>query len=276
VDGGGEIWREVGDDVFVRRYRFFDQDIGAIATDAGLVVIDTRSTSTQADELLADLRNLGRGPVAAVIDTHLHYDHCFGNRRFRPAPIWGHARCRAGLLAGGERQRQAAIRSLPSLADELAAVEIDPPDRTFEEAATLDIGGRRVELRYLGRGHTDNDIVVLIPDAAVTFAGDLLENGAPPWFGDGFPLDWPETASRLLELVRGPVVPGHGDVGDRTFVEDQLAGFFEVARLGRAVHRGDLGLADAVTAGPYGPASSREPIERALAQLRGELDRQEA
>ena len=88
------------------------------------------------------------------------------------------------------------------MAEELGEVVCDAPDRVFEETAVVDAGGRRIELRYLGRGHTDNDIIVLVPDVGVMFAGDLVENGAPPYFGDGYPLDWPETASRVLELVR--------------------------------------------------------------------------
>ena len=72
---------------------------------------------------------------------------------------------------------------------------IDPPDQVFDDAATIDVGGRPVELRFLGRGHTDHDAVVVVPGAAVGFAGDLLEANAVPYFGDGFPLDWPATAA---------------------------------------------------------------------------------
>ncbi len=265
-------WLEVGDRVFVRRYAFYDQDIGAILSDDGVALVDTRSTPSQARELQADLRRLTALPVTVVIDTHHHHDHAFGNSVFRPAAIWGHARCATRLLETAADQIRTVSAEIPALADELREVVVDPPERTFEETAYVDLGERRLELRYLGRGHTDDDIVVLVPDAGVLFAGDLLENGAPPVFGDAYPLDWPETASRLLDLVRGPVVPGHGDVADRRFVEDQLAAFLAVADLGRRVHRGELGLDEALVAAPFGPAASRVPIERAVAQLRGELD----
>ena len=272
MSGGASPWQEVGDRVFVRRYAVYDQSIGAVVGDAGVLLVDTRSTHRQAHELRRDVAAITPLPVVAVVDTHHHHDHTFGNHVFRPAPIWGHVRCASRLLETAEATRTAVAARIPEWADELAEVVVDPPDQTFEEHAIVDATGRRVELRYLGRGHTDDDIVVLVPDAGVLLAGDLLEHGAPPWFGDGFPLDWPETASRLLELVSGPVVPGHGDVADRAFVEDQLAALLAVAELGRRVHRGEIGLDDAVAAGPFGPTASREPIERALAQLRGELD----
>jgi glyoxylase-like metal-dependent hydrolase (beta-lactamase superfamily II) len=76
--------------------------------------------------------------------------------------------------------------------------------------------------------------VILVPDANVLFAGDLLEADATPFFGDGYPLDWPDTVERLVDLVTGAVVPGHGTVGDRAFAVSQMAGFREVAELGPA------------------------------------------
>jgi glyoxylase-like metal-dependent hydrolase (beta-lactamase superfamily II) len=68
-----------------------------------------------------------------------------------------------------------------------------PPTHTFEDSATLDIGVRRVQLEFLGRGHTNHDIVITVPDANVLFAGDLVSQGTDePCFHDAYPLDWPE------------------------------------------------------------------------------------
>jgi glyoxylase-like metal-dependent hydrolase (beta-lactamase superfamily II) len=136
----------------------------------------------------------------------------------------------------------------------------------------VEVGDRLVELSYHGRGHTDNDIVAFVPDAAVLFAGDLLEADATPSFGDSYPLEWADTAERLLPLAVGAVVPGHGTVGDRSFVERQVAEFRAIAALARRVHAGELDLEAAIAASPYSPETSRDPLERALAQLRGDLD----
>ncbi len=266
-------WAEVGDRVFVRRYAFFDQDIGAILTADGPVVIDTRSTPSQARAILDDLRALTAQPVAAVIDTHHHFDHSFGNRQFRPAPIWGHVRCAERIRAIQPADFAELAEENPDIAVELGEVVLDPPDRTFgDEGVDIEIGGRPLELRWLGRGHTDNDIVVRVPDATVLFAGDLLENGATPYFGDGYPLDWPATATTLRALVDGAVVPGHGDVAGLEFVDRSIEAFRAIADLARRVHAGELDLAAAIAAAPYSSADAAEPLERGLAQLRGELD----
>jgi glyoxylase-like metal-dependent hydrolase (beta-lactamase superfamily II) len=266
------VWLEVGDRVFTRRYRFFDQQIGAILTDAGPVVVDTRSTPGQAREILADLRGLTALPVAAVIDTHHHFDHAFGNAVFRPAPIWGHARCAERIRATTPADITKLAAEEPRIAAGLAEVILDPPDRTFSDAATLELGGRPIELRHLGRGHTDDDIVIVVPDADVLFAGDLVENGAPPYFGDGYPLDWPATLRAIRPLVRGAVVPGHGDVADLAFLDRSIAEIGAVAELAGRVAAGELDLDGAIAAAPYPVEAAREAIGRGLAQARGELD----
>jgi glyoxylase-like metal-dependent hydrolase (beta-lactamase superfamily II) len=267
-------WTELGDGVFVRRYAFFDQNIVVVLGRDEALVVDTRSSHAQAREILDDLRELGSPRVAVVVDTHGHYDHAFGNRVFRPATIWGHERCVTMLERFGELQRSTAAQEVPQLIAELGEVVIDPPDRTFSDQATLEIGGREIELAYLGRGHTDNDLVLCVPDADVLCAGDLLENGATPFFGDGYPIEWPATVEALLAQTgeRTVVVPGHGDHGGRAFVASQLDAFRAVAAAARRVHDGEVDVEAALELVPYPADTAREPLERALAQLRGELD----
>ena len=285
-------WTEFADGVFVRRYRFFAQNITAVVGRGEALVVDTRSTYRQAREIIEDLRAIGAPRVTVVVNTHGHYDHTFGNRVFRPAPIWGHER--AAVMAGpGGGQPELAAAELaaadqpglateaaelaaadePGLAAELAEVELDPPDRLFSERATVEVGGRLVHLAHLGRGHTDNDIVLTVDGADVLCAGDLLEGGATPYFGDGFPLDWPATVEAILALTgeRTVVVPGHGDLAGRAFVERSAREVAAIAALARRVHAGELDLEAAIAASPYPPQDSRQPLERGLAQLRGEL-----
>jgi glyoxylase-like metal-dependent hydrolase (beta-lactamase superfamily II) len=269
------VWREIGDRVFVRRYAFYQQNIGVVLGDDEVLVIDTRSTHVQGREILTDLRELTAAPVTVVVDTHGHYDHAFGNSVFRPATIWGHQGCVTFMERTGDARRPAIAAEEPEIAGDLAEVVIDPPDRTFAETATIEVGGRRVELRFLGRGHTDHDIVVDVANTGVLFVGDLMENDAVPYFGDGYPLDWPETALRTAELATDVVVPGHGELGGRPFADSQAASLLGLAQLARQVHTGALLLDDAVAATPFPayPAEViRRPLQRALQQLRGELD----
>jgi glyoxylase-like metal-dependent hydrolase (beta-lactamase superfamily II) len=268
-------WVELGDRVFVRRYAFYDQNIGVILGRGEALVIDTRSSYGQAREILADLRSLTRDPVTVVVDTHGHFDHAFGNAIFRPASIWGHERCVAFMERTGEARKAAITADTPELTGELDEVVIDPPDRTFSEVATIEVDGREVGLRYLGRGHTDHDIVVTVPGTDVLFAGDLVENGNVPFYSDGFPLDWPATAADLADLVGdGVIVPGHGDHAGHEFAASQAVSIAAVADLARRGAAGELTLDEAVAAHPFPehPAEdARTPLKRALAQIRGEV-----
>lgn len=105
-------WQEVGDRVWVRRYEVLDQTIGVIGGASGLVVIDTRATHPLADELRDELAQLP-GRLAAVVNTHGHWDHAFGNSRFLPTPIWGHVRCVPMILERGEQARARLIVEYP-------------------------------------------------------------------------------------------------------------------------------------------------------------------
>ena len=118
----------------------------------------------------------------------------------------------------------------------LAAVVVEAPGETFEHSTELTVGGRTLGLRYLGRAHTDSDIVIMVDD--VCFAGDLVEESAPPAFGDSFPLEWAPTLDALVPLINGPVVPGHGDVVDRAFVAAQRE---EIRDAVRAAQNGESG-----------------------------------
>ena len=236
-------WQEVADGVLVRRHRSLDLNCGLVLGDGSCLVIDTRSHLGEAADLIAAVRSVTPHPWT-VVNTHAHYDHCFGNAAFRPAPVWGSRGCAADLAATGELQRAVVVAGLRAAgqdaeADLVTAAPIDPPDHLVDDVAVLDVGGREVVLRFLGRGHTDHDLVVEVEtddDGTVVFAGDLVEEGAPPAFEDAYPADWPATLGRLHALARGPVVPGHGAVVDAAYVgrqREELLAVVTALRAGR-------------------------------------------
>ena len=229
-----DSWHEVGDRVYVRRHTSYDLNVGLIVGAGACLVIDTRESRLAGMELAGAIRKITAAPWT-VVNTHAHFDHYFGNAAFPAAPIWALDVCRDRIVASGPSQ-------LATFGD--GETSLVPPTDTFAAPShELDIGGRAVTLRHLGRGHTDNDVVVSVGD--VMFAGDLVEEGAPPSFDDAYPADWPVTIAKLLPLCTGAVVPGHGDVVDATFVRDQHALLASVAHLSReeAAHtlRGLLG-----------------------------------
>lgn len=249
-------WSEVGDGVFQRRYNPLDISICVVRSDDGLMVVDTRSSPREAKDLIADLEPFGV-PVRWVVNTHAHFDHSFGNQCFGPAsdiaaPIFGHHRVPAHLEQYEVPMLARFIEQDVDHIDAWEEVVVTQPTQLVRERTSLDVGGREVRLVHLGRGHTDNDLLVQIPDAGCWLVGDVIEESGPPMYGSGsFPIEWPATVEALLHELEDDetLVPGHGAVVDRAFVVAQQQDLQTVADLLRELHAAGVPAEEAVAAG---------------------------
>ena len=274
-------WTEIGDRCWVGRYPEWDVNVGVVAGSDGVLVIDTRGTLRQGSDLLDDVRRLDPRPVSVVVNTHVHFDHTFGNKAFADtgSTIHAHENAVAGMLESAERIKQLSREGDPDgvLTAEVLRDVIDTPvvpaTETFAVARVIDLGDRRVELLHLGDGHTDGDIVAVVSDIDVVYAGDMIEESAHPSYGnDSFPLAWPDTADRLFGLLSEStrVVPGHGAVVDRAFVETQKAELGTVANTIAGLHHNGVRLGDALEHAegwPYPVEDLGKAIRRGYAHL---------
>jgi glyoxylase-like metal-dependent hydrolase (beta-lactamase superfamily II) len=267
---------EVAAGVHVLRHPVLDVNVTLVVGEDAALLVDTLSTTGQARALAVAARAVTAHPWQ-LVNTHHHFDHCFGNAVLAEgdAAVWGHEEAAALLREHGPALQRRWYEQWapldPDLAAGLAEVTVLPPDHPVRQEATLRVGGRLVRLRHLGRGHTAGDLVVEVPDADVLVAGDLVEQGAPPSFEDSFPLQWPETLHQLIRLI-GPhttVVPGHGAVVDRGFVAAQQA---ELAELAWLIRDGDADQAppESVAAhAPYPAEVALTAVRRGYAELAG-------
>ncbi|MCA1580882.1 MAG: MBL fold metallo-hydrolase, partial [Acidobacteria bacterium] len=83
----------------------------------------------------------------------------------------------------------------------------------------------RAAVYFLGPGHTNGDLIVLLPEEKILFSGDLVVNGRLPYLqsADSDPHGWEQILTRLATLDVEKIVPGHGKVGTRQSVGDSLA-----------------------------------------------------
>lgn len=91
-------------------------------------------------------------------------------------------------------------------------VEVVPPTITVADRLTLHRGGRVIEVRHLGAGHTGADLVVHLPAEGIVVAGDLVAWPVPLVGSTSFPAAYEAALGELLALGASIVVPGHGPV----------------------------------------------------------------
>ena len=283
---------EVAHDVWVSRYEWFDVNVSLVRGSSGLVVVDTHASAAAARAVIEEVRALGAGEVVAVVNTHEHFDHSFGNGTFRAAygavPVHAHEVAAARTVPAGERIK--ALYDDPENRDdphreEVQATEIVPADTTFSSAVALDLGDRLVELVHPGRGHTGGDLVVRVPDADVLLAGDLVEESVrarsdegepldavvPGFGGDCYPMDWPLSLDIVLSLLTtsSVVVPGHGAPVDRDFAEQQRNEIGIVAETIRDLATRGVPLDEALAAAewPYPREELADAVRRGYEHL---------
>jgi cyclase len=96
------------------------------------------------------------------------------------------------------------------------------PNVAFDDALTIRLGQREVQLLFLGRGNTTGDAVIFVPDAKVVMTGDLLVAPTPYSYGS-FLTEWVKTLAKVKALGATSIVPGHGAVQHDTAYLDLVS-----------------------------------------------------
>lgn len=265
IAGMSNRWIEVAPRVWVRRLEELDQTLGLVIGDDSCLVIDTGINAEAGYEFATEIREKTDLPWQ-VVYTHDHFDHWFGTSAFGESAIWAVADG-AHYVGFGDEQRKAwAARYRRDGREEdarrIARTKLVPPNCRVNGAVGLNLGGRTVVLRQVGLAHSDNDLVIEVPDAGVLFAGDLLENGAPPSYDGGFPYEWPQAVEYLLSWKPQVVVPGHGDPADYWWARAQARDLAEMARLCSEVAQGFLTEEEALAHNPFGEATMKTALKR--------------
>jgi len=206
-------------------------NIGVVGGTHSVLVVDTGLGAQNAESVLAFARDYARGRKLYLTSTHFHPEHAFGAQVFAGEATYLVNRAQAEDLSHKGDGYLAMFRGLdPAVAKRLADVRIPTPDLVYDTAHALDLGGRVVHLRAVGRAHSKGDQVITVPDAGVLFTGDLAETGQFaifPWFPphdtDVSGLRWIEVMAGLAASAPRIVVPGHGTVGGPEVVEGVLA-----------------------------------------------------
>lgn len=225
-----------------------DPNVGAVEGEDFVVCFEALATPVAAAEWLARLREHTDKPVRYLVLSHYHAVRVLGASAFGTDTVIAHDNTRMLVAERGAQDWASEYARMPRLFSEPASIPgLTWPTVTFSDQLTIQLGGDRgrLVLKYLGRGHTEGDIVGWLPDQRILFAGDLVEAQAALYTGDAFHRDW---SSGTLDAVAGlgaeALVGGRGAVAHgRAAVDaavDQTRNFLAVmlAEVGAVRERG--------------------------------------
>jgi len=224
------------------QYHHQESNNAFLVTDEGVLVIDTRQHPKRAEELLATIRKVTDKPIKWVVNTHAHGDHYFGNAVFKRegATFIAH-RDTAGMMKahlGVEMKRRMGYFKQRQY--DPAEVKLVLPDVTFESKATITLGGRTIELLYLGAGQNPGDTLVYFPKERVIFTGGPFSKNS--WPNPSFTpsmSNWSALLKKIAAMDVDIYLGGHGDIGNKEDVlhEAQMLADFD-AGMREAVAKG--------------------------------------
>ena len=202
-------------------------NVGFVLGDDAVLVVDTGMGPANGARALEVARDLAGSRPLTLTLTHFHPEHGFGAQAFKGvAKIIYNVVQRDELRRKGEAFLGMFRTFGPAVAAALEGTRIVEPDEVYDgPSATIDLGGRSVELRAAGKAHTLGDQTVHVPDCGLVFTGDLAEERMFPifpWFPpDEVDIDaanWARVLTTLSAEAPRVVVPGHGAQGGADIV----------------------------------------------------------
>ena len=197
---------------------------GFVTTKEGIVMIDSPQNPSDAMKWREQMK--GKGEVRYLINTEPHGDHVTENFFF-PGTVIAHQGTRDALATSFdlnmvmERMKVIDPEGLPLM----EGYSLKKPSITFSERLFLYLGEHTFEAIHL-QGHTASEVAVHIPEERVVFTGDNIFYKVQAFLHQGYPEEWLESLKKIGELDVDVIVPGHGEVCDKSYLSEQ-ASFIE-------------------------------------------------
>lgn len=197
-----------------------------LVTEEGIIITDPINADA-AQWLKTELAARFKQPIKYLIYSHDHVDHIAGGEVFGDSvTVIAHENAKADIVAEG---RPTAV-----------------PDITFSDELTLELGGKTVELTYVGKSHSDNMIVMNFLEQRVLFAVDFIPIKTVAWknLTDAYIPEWIEAVKKVEAMDFDILLPGHGAPGSkddavafRQYMEQLYAAVLKAAREGQSLEQ---------------------------------------
>jgi len=193
-------------------------NLGLITTEEGTVMIDVPIAPSDAVRWRDEIAK--KGELRYLINTEEHADHCQNSWFF------------TGVLITSQQTRERLAKEAP---DEVIkrVTRLDPDglplmkgfrlrlaDITFTGNLNLYLGNHTIRLFQL-QGHSPGGIAVHIPDEGVVFTTDCVFHRVKTWLQEANPDQWLDSLRKLGELDVDVIVPGHGGLCKKEYLEEQ-------------------------------------------------------
>ena len=183
-----------------------------VVTDEGVLVADGQGSVEETQRMIDHIAEITNQPITHVVICSDHGDHTAGNSAFpSDAEFLAHPTSAATLEASANSPNRS-----------VGAPPMVLPSQLVREREVLELGGRTIEILFLGRAHTGGDLVVHLPEEKILFMSEAYLNRVFPAMRSAYPSEWVEMIERAQAMDIDIYVPGHGFVEDPAVLEEEL------------------------------------------------------
>ena len=205
-----------------------------VVTPDGVLVADGQGSVAETKRMVDEIAKIASQPIAHVVIASDHGDHTAGNASFP-----------AGATYYVHPASQAAMG---------ASAPAKPVLVTGKTVLTL--GGKEIQLLFLGRAHTGGDLSVYLPRERILFMSEAYLNRIFPAMRSAFPSEWVKTIDAAAALPVDVCVPGHGFVESPAILKEELATFrralVQVIAEGKRLHGAGVDVEAAAKQAAFG------------------------
>ena len=194
-----EQLRAAGEELFTTVSMF-------VITEEGVLVADGQGNFEETALMVEEIGKITDQPITHVVVASDHGDHTAGNGAF---PEGVEYIVHENSVAPMERMHE----RIP---------EIPIPETVISDRMDLTLGGRTVEILFLGRAHTGGDLVVHLPEESVLFLSETYLHRVYPAMRSAYPTEWLAMLRRAQEMNARVNIPGHGFVDSPQVLRDEL------------------------------------------------------
>jgi len=174
---------------------------GVIATGDGVIVLDALTSEAIARKEREAIANEIKQPVRFLVSSTFHNNYTWGNVAYPDVVKIGHEDYRADLLTQMQRDHAPPAEQKARL-----------PQITYRDRLTIHLGGKEIQVLYLGKGHTRSDSIIFVPQDRIAYVSELYFSDQFLYINDGYGVSWLKTLDAIEALPADIFVPGHGPI----------------------------------------------------------------